>query len=114
MGAKKQTKLAAAAQVAQIEAHREHAVAQMDARLAELEAAAARTRDRIDAVLAGSAEQRRQEREVAQAAVTIAASEFQSHLRQQVGMLDRQQASLARSEERRVGKECRSRWSPYH
>ena len=26
---------------------------------------------------------------------------------QQVGLLDR-------SEERRVGKECRSRWSPYH
>src|SRR2546429_6470074 len=23
-------------------------------------------------------------------------------------------AELARSEERRVGKECRSRWSPYH
>ena len=23
-------------------------------------------------------------------------------------------AMLARSEERRVGKECRSRWSPYH
>ena len=23
-------------------------------------------------------------------------------------------AQLARSEERRVGKECRSRWSPYH
>jgi len=23
-------------------------------------------------------------------------------------------AALARSEERRVGKECRSRWSPYH
>ena len=23
-------------------------------------------------------------------------------------------AKLARSEERRVGKECRSRWSPYH
>ena len=23
-------------------------------------------------------------------------------------------ASAARSEERRVGKECRSRWSPYH
>ena len=22
--------------------------------------------------------------------------------------------NLARSEERRVGKECRSRWSPYH
>ena len=25
-----------------------------------------------------------------------------------------QSASLIRSEERRVGKECRSRWSPYH
>src|SRR5256885_15248934 len=25
-----------------------------------------------------------------------------------------QQAFTARSEERRVGKECRSRWSPYH
>ena len=25
-----------------------------------------------------------------------------------------QPGSLARSEERRVGKECRSRWSPYH
>ena len=25
-----------------------------------------------------------------------------------------QQAAQARSEERRVGKECRSRWSPYH
>ena len=24
------------------------------------------------------------------------------------------QYSLMRSEERRVGKECRSRWSPYH
>ena len=23
-------------------------------------------------------------------------------------------ATLGRSEERRVGKECRSRWSPYH
>ena len=28
-------------------------------------------------------------------------------LQQSVGMVDR-------SEERRVGKECRSRWSPYH
>ena len=27
-------------------------------------------------------------------------------------LLDRM--SLSRSEERRVGKECRSRWSPYH
>src|SRR5438034_4249711 len=26
----------------------------------------------------------------------------------------RRSVSMARSEERRVGKECRSRWSPYH
>src|SRR2546427_775671 len=28
--------------------------------------------------------------------------------------LNRSPAGFARSEERRVGKECRSRWSPYH
>ena len=28
--------------------------------------------------------------------------------------MDRQMLSTMRSEERRVGKECRSRWSPYH
>ena len=27
---------------------------------------------------------------------------------------DREPATFERSEERRVGKECRSRWSPYH
>ena len=27
---------------------------------------------------------------------------------------ERQKQTLQRSEERRVGKECRSRWSPYH
>ena len=26
----------------------------------------------------------------------------------------REEVNLDRSEERRVGKECRSRWSPYH
>src|SRR2546422_2217767 len=31
-----------------------------------------------------------------------------------VGVLDRQVGQGRRSEERRVGKECRSRWSPYH
>src|SRR3989442_14546925 len=31
-----------------------------------------------------------------------------------VVFLDHTQASASRSEERRVGKECRSRWSPYH
>src|SRR5256884_9940319 len=29
-------------------------------------------------------------------------------------LLERQRAFARRSEERRVGKECRSRWSPYH
>ena len=29
-------------------------------------------------------------------------------------LLDKGEARVARSEERRVGKECRSRWSPYH
>ena len=29
-------------------------------------------------------------------------------------LLDEQGELLLRSEERRVGKECRSRWSPYH
>ena len=28
--------------------------------------------------------------------------------------IDRILGNLTRSEERRVGKECRSRWSPYH
>ena len=28
--------------------------------------------------------------------------------------VDNPLSGLARSEERRVGKECRSRWSPYH
>ena len=30
------------------------------------------------------------------------------------GFSNRQISTLVRSEERRVGKECRSRWSPYH
>ena len=30
------------------------------------------------------------------------------------GILSVDEISLLRSEERRVGKECRSRWSPYH
>src|SRR5256884_6762884 len=34
-----------------------------------------------------------------------------SHCRNGAGVLSR---ALMRSEERRVGKECRSRWSPYH
>jgi len=33
---------------------------------------------------------------------------------EKLGIPLREQEMLARSEERRVGKECRSRWSPYH
>ena len=29
-------------------------------------------------------------------------------------LFDEDENDLSRSEERRVGKECRSRWSPYH
>ena len=32
----------------------------------------------------------------------------------QHGLVARQRLATPRSEERRVGKECRSRWSPYH
>ena len=31
-----------------------------------------------------------------------------------MSILREKDVGLARSEERRVGKECRSRWSPYH
>jgi len=31
-----------------------------------------------------------------------------------IEMMKKQWRTIARSEERRVGKECRSRWSPYH
>jgi len=31
-----------------------------------------------------------------------------------IGSIEAQDANQPRSEERRVGKECRSRWSPYH
>ena len=30
------------------------------------------------------------------------------------GVVAKEMGKFARSEERRVGKECRSRWSPYH
>src|ERR1035437_11094063 len=37
-----------------------------------------------------------------------------NHLLDQVEAHPRLQGVVERSEERRVGKECRSRWSPYH
>ena len=47
--------------------------------------------------------------EGAVAAVLTMGSLHSGHL-----ALVRRARELARSEERRVGKECRSRWSPYH
>src|SRR5258707_13268681 len=35
-------------------------------------------------------------------------------VRVRAGNIDRNAETVSRSEERRVGKECRSRWSPYH
>src|SRR2546425_6785374 len=36
------------------------------------------------------------------------------HFRDEASILIATEAAAERSEERRVGKECRSRWSPYH
>src|SRR5256885_11352990 len=51
-------------------------------------------------------------------ALPISLGCFDRHGFQYVGALDGAHGSqyddLERSEERRVGKECRSRWSPYH
>jgi len=44
-----------------------------------------------------------------EAAMEILAEVFRINLEEVEDMI-----SIARSEERRVGKECRSRWSPYH
>src|SRR5258707_14385804 len=38
----------------------------------------------------------------------------EAQLGEQTFMKRRSSENLGRSEERRVGKECRSRWSPYH
>ena len=44
----------------------------------------------------------------------VDAHERSAKLAQWAQLIDDHQDELARSEERRVGKECRSRWSPYH
>src|SRR2546425_12996509 len=41
-------------------------------------------------------------------------ADFVRRLRTQMRFGELSRAPLQRSEERRVGKECRSRWSPYH
>ena len=49
----------------------------------------------------------------AEGAVSVSASEIAERLNLNP-VLIRKDIKLLRSEERRVGKECRSRWSPYH
>ena len=53
-----------------------------------------------------------------QVGLLASARELQQDLRQLAGSADTSTSSglqrVLRSEERRVGKECRSRWSPYH
>ena len=39
---------------------------------------------------------------------------LQNMVMKEQGLLEKEFAKDNRSEERRVGKECRSRWSPYH
>ena len=40
--------------------------------------------------------------------------ESTQRIEQEIGRLHKSRDGVYRSEERRVGKECRSRWSPYH
>ena len=41
-------------------------------------------------------------------------NEFLDEVVEAMCQLEAENADRSRSEERRVGKECRSRWSPYH
>ena len=56
--------------------------------------------------------------EAARAEYSSVCSEYFDYLVSKAGKTgvhgDRFEESACRSEERRVGKECRSRWSPYH
>src|SRR2546430_16882945 len=45
---------------------------------------------------------------------SVTASDIQRKLEELGIHVDKRKGDLPRSEERRVGKECRSRWSPYH
>ena len=47
-------------------------------------------------------------------ASAFAASDIQGALINQSNAQGAANIAIGRSEERRVGKECRSRWSPYH
>ena len=45
---------------------------------------------------------------------TVFASDIETNTNADIMSLDGPSTTFDRSEERRVGKECRSRWSPYH
>src|SRR2546430_2181540 len=55
-----------------------------------------------------------QARAVRGAKAHAAVAHRQLHLAVERARAERDAAAAERSEERRVGKECRSRWSPYH
>src|SRR2546430_4160181 len=44
----------------------------------------------------------------------IAAARAAQEIGSEIVLIDEDSRGVLRSEERRVGKECRSRWSPYH
>ena len=46
--------------------------------------------------------------------LTLKAEKIMNSNKDSLIVFSNQQKKLTRSEERRVGKECRSRWSPYH
>ena len=48
------------------------------------------------------------------AKINVSDAGLESHPVDSLVMMREAETSLSRSEERRVGKECRSRWSPYH
>ena len=100
MGAKKRTKRAAEAAIARIEAHCELALAEVTARVRELDAFMARAREQLGTTLAettaraDTVEHRVHDLDAARVAVTTAASEFHAQARQQTGQLDRHRASV--------------------
>src|SRR5262249_55989715 len=101
VGAKKQTRAAAEQAIARIEAHRDLAAAEISAHVDELAAIAARADEALAAVrappaaIADPAQQRDHELDAARDSVRAAAAEFVSHVRQQVGEVDRQRARVA-------------------
>ena len=63
----------------------------------------------------GAADSIEETLQTAKKVLPIATGEAAQGLQEAIDLIDGAGAGIAgRSEERRVGKECRSRWSPYH